>query len=157
VGSAGIGRRYDTPFRIEPHFGQVSKYSSESARSEHWGVFHIDEAWAYLANNPCHVSPQSAALSVDASACAGRADVLAREAARYDINNSVPGSSVKSCNVRPNWESFENSIVLSLRQNRCGDGIALNCDNGAPAKEVPAEYSSTSACEKSQLIQFSNI
>jgi hypothetical protein len=44
---------------------------------------------------------------------------------------------------------------LSLRQNLCGVGITLNGADGAPAEEVAAEYSATSACEKSQLIHFS--
>jgi len=41
---------------------------------------------------------------------------------------------------------------LPLRQNLCGVGITLNGADGAPSEEVAAEYSATSACEKSQLI-----
>ena len=43
---------------------------------------------------------------------------------------------------------------MSLRQNLCCVGITLNGADGAPSKEVAAEYSSTSACEKSQLIHI---
>jgi hypothetical protein len=154
MGSSGIGRRYDTPFRIEPQRGQVSKNSSESPRSEHWAVFHFDSDGLYLANNPNHVGPQPTSLAIDAGSGSSSADVLAGKAARYDVNNSSPRSAVKSRNVRPNWESFENSIVLSLRQNLCGVSVTFNCAHGSASVELPSEYSSTSACEKSQLIQF---
>jgi hypothetical protein len=46
---------------------------------------------------------------------------------------------------------------LSLRQNLCGVGITLNRADGVPAEEVAAEYSATSACEKSQLIHVASI
>jgi hypothetical protein len=36
MGSAGVRRRNDSPLRIEPHRGQVSKNRSQSSRSEHW-------------------------------------------------------------------------------------------------------------------------
>ncbi|VXB23597.1 hypothetical protein BURKHO8Y_110237 [Burkholderia sp. 8Y] len=57
MGSAGIGRRNDSPFRIEPHRGQVSENSSESPRSEHWAVFHFNSDGLYLANDPSHLGP----------------------------------------------------------------------------------------------------
>jgi hypothetical protein len=147
-----VVRSKHSPFRIEPHLGQVSENSSESPRSEHWGVLHFDEAGFHFANDARHVEPQSAALSIDAGASAGATDVLAGKAARYDINTVAPRSSVKSRNVRPNWERLEASIVLPLCQNLCCVGITFNRDDGAPSKEAPAEHSSTSACEKSQLI-----
>ena len=153
--SAGVGRRYDTPLRIEPQRGQVSKNNSESPRSERWAVLHVDVAGSNVANHPRKFAPESGAFAVEPVPGAGKADVLAGEAARYDINNAVPWSSVKTAHVSPNRERAEGSIVLSLRQNLCGVGITLNGDNGSPAKEVPSENSSTSACEKSQLIHCS--
>jgi hypothetical protein len=39
-----------------------------------------------------------------------------------------------------------------LCQKLCGVGITLNGADGAPSEEVAAEYSTASACEKSQLI-----
>jgi hypothetical protein len=49
------------------------------------------------------------------------------------------------------------SVVLSLCQNGCGVGITFNGAHGSPPEEVSAEYSATSACEKSQLIHFASV
>jgi hypothetical protein len=98
------------------------------------------------------MGPEAASRAVDARAFSCSADVLAWEAARYDVNNSSPRAAVKTCDVRPNRERSECSIVLSLRQNLCGVGITFNCADGSPSEQVAAEYSSTSAPEKSQLI-----
>ncbi|BAK75779.1 hypothetical protein NH8B_0947 [Pseudogulbenkiania sp. NH8B] len=69
----------------------------------------------------------------------GGGDVLARKPSRYHVNKASPWSSVKTAHVRPNRESWEASIVLSLRQNLCGVGITLNGADGAPSEEVAAE------------------
>lgn len=74
-------RAKHSPFRIEPHRGQVSENGSESARSEHWAVLHEDEAWLYFANDPSELAPKPGALAFNACAFSGGADVLAREAA----------------------------------------------------------------------------
>nr|WP_245846612.1 hypothetical protein [Halomonas humidisoli] len=79
---------------------------------------------------------------------------MAGKAARNDVNTASPWLSVKTAHVRPNRERREGSIVLSLRQNLCCVGITLNGADGTPSEEVAAEYSATSACEKSQLIHL---
>jgi hypothetical protein len=156
VGRPGIASPQHTPFRIEPHRGQVSENPSKPSTSEQWGVFHEDEAGSNLANDPSKFRPQPRAFPFDSCPSTGAADVLAGKAARYDINNSSPRSPVKTTHVRPNWESFEDSIVLSLRQNLCGVGITLNGADGSPSEDLAPENTSTSACEKSQLIHVSS-
>jgi len=150
-------RSQHSPFRIEPHRGQVSKHGSESSKSEHWGVFHEHETGSYLANNPCHFPPQAGALAVDACALACGADVLAWESARNNVNSASPRSSVKGSNVIPDRERRKNSIVLSLEQNPNSVWLPLNGAHSAPAEQLAAEYSSTSASEKCQLIHFSSV
>jgi hypothetical protein len=157
VGSAGVVRAHDAPFRIEPQRGQVSENSSKPSTNEHWGVFHEDEAGSNLANDPSKFRPEARALPLDPGSLSGCADVLARETSRNDINKAAPWSSVKTAHVRPNRERVEHSIVLSLRQNLCGVGITLNGAHGSPSEEVASENASTSACEKSQLIQFISV
>jgi hypothetical protein len=152
---ADTGRSQHSPFRIEPHRGQVCKNSSEPPRSEHWAVFQEDSSRFNLVNDPSALTPQSAALVIEPGALAGRTDALAGEPRRYHVNMPVPRSSVKTCNVRPNRERAEASIVLPLHQNLCGVGITFNCAAGVPSKEFSAEYTSSSACEKSQLIHVS--
>jgi hypothetical protein len=157
VGSAGVVRAQDAPFRIEPQRGQVSENSSKPSTNEHWGVFHEDETGSNLANDPGKFRPEAGALSFDSGALSCCADVLARKASRNDVNNSAPRSSVKTAHIRPNRERFEDSIILSLRQNLCGVGITLNGAHGSPSKDLAPENASTSACEKSQLIQFLSV
>jgi hypothetical protein len=146
------GSSQHSPSCIKPQRGQVSKHGSESSKSEHWGVLHESESRSNLANDPGHFAPESRPLAVESLAFPGAADVLAREAARNHVNNSRPRSSVKTAHVRPNRERLKASIVLPLCQNLCGVGITLNGADGSPPEQFAAEYSATSAREKSQLI-----
>jgi hypothetical protein len=77
---------------------------------------------------------------------------LAWKAARYDINNASPWVAVKGLYVIPNRESFEKAVILSGAQYACWIGFPFDCADCAPSEELASEYSSTSACEKSQLI-----
>jgi hypothetical protein len=149
----GVLRAQHTPLRREPHRGQVAENTSKPSINEHWGVFHEDVLGSNLANDPCKFSPEARSGTVDAFTFASAGYILAGKPARNDVNNASPRSSVKTAHVRPNWESFENSIVLSLRQNLCSVGITLNGADGSPSKEFASENSATSAREKSQLIQ----
>jgi hypothetical protein len=148
--------RYDTPSRIKPHRGQVPENSIESSRSEHWGVFHIDISGFHFANDSRHVTPHSRSGSFDASASSSGRNVLTGKSSRYDINTSCPRFSVKGLNVIPNRERRENSVILSREQYACCVGFPLNGTDSAPSKQVSPEYSSTSACEKSQLIHVTS-
>jgi hypothetical protein len=92
VGSAGIVRPQDTPFRIEPQAGQVSENSSKPPRSEHWGVFHEDETGSNLANDPSEFKPQPGFRPFKALARRiGAGNVLAGETAADDVNVAAPG------------------------------------------------------------------
>jgi hypothetical protein len=153
VRSAGVVCAKHSPSSIEPHLGQVSEYSAKPPRSEDWRVFHEREAGSYFTNDAGHFHPEAGSHTLDTGALTGRANVLTRKSTRYDIHNLAPRFASKSRNVRPNWEGGEKSVVLSLCKNGCGEGIKFNGAHGSPAQERPAEDASTSACEKSQLIQ----
>jgi len=107
----------------------------------------------YLTDNSRHFSPEAAPLAVDACAFPCCADVLAREAPRNHVNNSAPRQSVKGANVIPNREGREKAVILSGGKNACGVGLPLDGAHSSPPEQLAAEYSSTSAREKSQLIQ----
>ena len=93
------------------------------------------------------MSPHSAALSVDPCALSGRADVLAREAARYHVNNASPWPSVEGLNVIPDREGIEASVILSGDQNVPCVGVPFDGAHGSESAEESAEYAATSACE----------
>jgi hypothetical protein len=101
------------------------------------------------------VSPHAGSSSIDSCAFAGHADVLAGKASRYDINTLAPRSSVKGANVIPNREGREKAVILSGGKYACGVGVPLDGADGSPSEKFSPKYSSTSACEKSQLIHFS--
>lgn len=108
---------------------------------------HEREAGPNFANDPRHVLPHAAALSVNACTLSGNADVLAREASRNHVNSPSPSSSVKGANVAPDRERREKSFVLSSGKYASGVGLPLDCTDGAPPEQLAREYSATSACE----------
>jgi len=154
VRRSNVGSSQHCPATVIPERGQVTEDSSESPSKERWAVFHEDVTGSNLANDPRHVSPHSTAGAVDAGSLACDADVLARKAARYDVNNASPRSAVKGLNIIPNREGRKNAVILSGGKYACGVGFPLDGANGAPSEQVSAKYSSTSAREKSQLIHF---
>jgi hypothetical protein len=72
---------------------------------------------------------------------------LAWKAARYNVNNSSPRSSVKGLNVIPYRESRENAVILSGGKYASCVGFPLNGADCSPSEQVPAKYAATSACE----------
>ena len=147
VRCAGMVRAQHSPFRIEPHRGQVSENGSESARSEHWAIFHEDEARLYFANDPSKLAPKPRLLAFDAFAFASDADVLARESARHHVNTSAPRLSVKGSHVIPDREGFKTFVVLSSHENVSGIGLVFDSADCSPSEQLAAEYSATSARE----------
>jgi len=149
----GVASPEHSPLCIIPQRGQVSENPSKPARSEHWGVFHEDESRSYLANDPRHFSPEAGAGAVNAGALSCGTDVLARESARHHVNTASPRASVKGSHVIPDRERREAPIVLASHENACGVVIELDGADSSPSEQVPAEDASTSAREKSQLIE----
>lgn len=142
-----------TPLRIVPERGQVPEYSSKPSSSDSWHVFHENECWSYVANDALVITPQSAALAVDTLRVRiRRTDVLARKPARNDVNTASPRSTVKGAHVIPDRECRQASVVLSSDENISGVGVELDCADGPPSEQDPAENSSTSAREKCQLM-----
>jgi hypothetical protein len=96
--------------------------------------------------------PHGRPLSVNSCALSGTADVLAWEPSRNDVNTASPWAAVKGLNVIPDWERRQCFVILTGNQDACSVGVPLNSAHGAPSKQMSAEYASTSAREKSQLI-----
>jgi hypothetical protein len=143
------------PSAVIPESGQVTEDDSEPPSNESWAVLHEDEAGSNLANDARHFRPEAGTLTTDAGPFARNADVLAWEAARNHVNTSAPRVSVKGPNVIPNREGREKSVVLPGGKNACCVGFSLDGADRSPSEELAAEYASTSAREKSQLIHTS--
>jgi hypothetical protein len=142
-----VGSSQHCPPTVIPERGQITEDDSESSSNECWTVFHEDVSGSNLANDPRHVSPHSAALSGDACALSCNADVLARKAARYDINNSRPRSAVKGLNVIPNRERREKAVILSGGKYASCVGFPFDCADGSPSEQLSGQNSTASACE----------
>jgi hypothetical protein len=156
MGGGNTVRSEHSPFCIVPHLGQVSENSLKPPKSEHWAVFHECEWWSYFAKYSVHFFPQTTSLSVKSVCfcCVCAANILARKPTRNHVNNSSPLFSVKCSHIIPNRERFEASVVLPCDKYIAGVFVELDCANRSPSEQFSAEYSTTSACEKSQLIHF---
>jgi len=152
VRRAGVMRSHNSPPHIIPHFGKVTEDHGKSSGNKQRAVFHEDVARLYFTDDSRHVGPQAAALSGDADASAGAADVLARESPRHHVNTASPRASVKSPHFVPYRERRENAVILPGAQYSDGVGVVFDGADGSPSEDVAAEYAATSACEKCQLI-----
>jgi hypothetical protein len=152
---SNIGSSHNSPLRVIPERGKITKDSVKSSSNEHWAVLHEDVAGSYFANQPRHVLPHTASLTVESVPFSSDADVLAWKAARNNVNNSLPRPAVKGLNVIPNRERREKPVILSSAQYACGVWLPLDGADSSPSEKFPPKYSSTSAREKSQLIHLS--
>ncbi len=73
------------------------------------------------------------------------------KAARYDINNASPRSSVKGANVIPNREGREKAVILSGGKYACGVGFPFDGADGSPSKEFAPKDASTRSGEESEF------
>jgi len=147
VRGAHIGRSHNSPLRIKPERGKISKHLVKSSRNESWAVFNERETGSYLANDAGHVVPHAAARSVDASPPPGDTDVLAWKPTSHDVNNASPWASVKGLHVIPNRERREGSIVLSCHKHSLGVGVPFDGAHRSVSKQLTSEDAATSACE----------
>jgi hypothetical protein len=134
VGGAAVGSSQHEPCSMIPDFGQVSEYSSKSARSEHWGVFHECVAGSYFANDSVHFRPEAGAGASDAGAFSCGGDVLTGEAACDDVDNASEGLSVKGADVIPDGEVGEVSEFLVVEEDGSGVGFDFASCDRSPAK-----------------------
>jgi hypothetical protein len=151
VGGANVGSSQHSPAAVIPERGQITEHSSKSPSKEGWAVLHVDVSRSNLANDPRHVSPHAAAGTVNAGSLACDADVLARKAARYDVNTACPLSAVKGSHVIPDRKRFQDSVVLSRHKYACCVGVVLDGTHGSPAEQESAKYSAACSCEQGKL------
>jgi hypothetical protein len=149
----GVVSSQHTPLRIIPHRGQVPENASKPARSEHWRVFHEHEFWSNFANHSGHVPPKSASCAVDACAFPGGGNVLAREPSAHDVNPSAPRGCGKCGDVVPNWESWQDSVPLSLEQDASAIGFNFHSANCGVAEDNSAK---DSASRPGEQMEFSH-
>jgi len=138
----GVFRRNDSPFRIEPHRGQVSENLSKSPSNKRWRVLHEDESGSYFTNDPGHLHPESRPFSFDSFAFAGDADVLAGKAPAHHIHSASPRPGVESKDVIPDGEAREDPVTLALEQDASAAGVDLDSADAGMSQKVAAEDSS---------------
>src|SRR5882757_2544385 len=82
-----------SPSCIEPHLGQITEDAAKSSNSEGWAVFHKYVSGSNFANDTRHLSPESAALSINPLSVSRNTDVLTRETSADHIHKSIPRAS----------------------------------------------------------------
>jgi hypothetical protein len=151
VGRSGVVRAQHTPFRIVPQRGQVSENSSKPSTSEHWGVFHEDEAGSNLANDPSKLRPKAGACPSDPCPLPGRGNVLAGEPSAYRVHLPGPRRSVEGFDIIPDWEPGKEPIPLSLEEN--GSRVFTQLD-GADWHMAEKDSAKDSAAGPGEQVQF---
>jgi hypothetical protein len=91
--------------------------------------------------------PHGRSFAVDSIALARDADVLAREAARYDVHQTTPWLSIECLHIVPDWEGVEASIVLPCGKASPCMVVPFDGAHGAESAEESTEYAAASACE----------
>lgn len=147
MGGADVARSQHIPTRIKPERGQITEDDTEPARSEHWGVLHEDVGGSNLANDASELSPETAALAIDAGALARARDVLAREAAADDVDVPTPGLPIEGADVIPDGEGLEVPVSLPSEQHAPRVGINLDSADGAPAQQEPSQDAASCPCK----------
>jgi hypothetical protein len=158
VRSSGLFSRNNSPFRVIPQRGKISRDDVKPSSSESWGIFQEDVCGSNFANDSSHFTPQSGFFPIfDAGSAPCHADVLTGKPARYNVNNSSPRLSVKGANVIPNREMREYSVVLPCDKYACCVFVDFNGADGAPPKQVSAEDSAACSGEQGELAHLSII
>jgi len=147
VRSTGVGRRNNSPPCIEPHLGKVAKHSPESSRNESWRVLHEDVTGSNFANDSGHFDPQARSFAVDSCSLSGNANILARESAANDIDDSSPGLSVECPHVVPNGKPGQDSVPLPLQEQFAAVRLNLDRTDGSMSEKHSAEDSAPCACK----------
>jgi len=76
---------------------------------------------------------------------------LAWKSGAYDINSTLPGNSVECSHIVPDWESWQDSVALSLQQDFSAVGVNLDSTDAGMSEKHAAEHSSASAAEQMQF------
>jgi hypothetical protein len=145
--SSGIVRAQHPVRSHVAQAGQVPKNSSESPRSEEWGVFHEDEAGSNLTNDPGEFRPEAGPSSGNPSTFPSTGNILARESAADNVDGPSPGLSIEGPNIIPDGEGLKDSIPLPSEEGGSGLGIKLNSADGAPSKELASQDSASCPCK----------
>jgi hypothetical protein len=79
---------------------EVSPHGVKAASKVSCDVFEEDACWAYLLNNPVHIGPEMARVSLSSALSSG-AEWLARVACSEEIHCSAPRSAVEGLEIVP--------------------------------------------------------
>jgi hypothetical protein len=152
MGSAGVGGTEHAPLRIEPEVGQRPENNIKPPASDRWDVLHEDESRSHFANDPVHLPPEAAALSCEACAFAGDADVLAGKATGNDIDSPSPCGPVELGNVIVDLQlGRQPTFVASCLQNGAAVRVDLHRAHRTVAQQHAAEDAAACAGEQMQF------
>jgi hypothetical protein len=149
MGSANIGCTEHAPLRIEPEVGQRPENNIKPPASDRWDVLHEDVSRSHFANDSVHLPPETAALSCEACAFAGDADVLAGKATGHDIDSPSPCGPVELGNVIVNLHVCgQVAIGLPRPQNATAVRVDLHRADGLMPEKHASEDAASRASEQ---------
>ena len=154
VRCAGLIRSDNTPLRIEPQRGKVFQHDLQSSRSEKRGVFDETESRLDFAKDSGELGPQAGSGSSDPSTLPSRGNVLAREAAADNVDGPSPRLSIEGPNIVPDGEPGQESVSLSLEQDRPRVFLQLDGADWHMAEKESAKDSATGSGEEVQFTKW---
>lgn len=132
------GSRYSVPLRVIPERGKVCENCGESSTAKSPDVFHDRETGSNVANEARNVSPDSGALTVQAGALAGRADVLTGEPAT-DAVDGVDAESSNSGSVEGSHVVMDGHSGPVLREHAPAPRVDFAESDGLKAGALEAQ------------------
>jgi len=139
----------NSPPRIKPHLGKVSKDSTESANNKRWAVFHEDVSRSHFANDSSDLRPE-VPLVLLTLPLPGNGERLARVPGSDDINAATPFFAVEGSQIRVNRRVlnrpfFHASLqdfadrVLPLHETDCSSAWNRQSDSEIESADAGAE------------------
>ena len=154
VRCAGLIRSDNTPLRIEPQRGKVFQHDLQSSRSEKRGVFDETERRLDLSEDSGELGPQAGSGSGDPSTLPGCGNVLAGKSAGDEVNPPTPGVPVEGANIVPDGEPGQESVPLSLEEDRPRVFLQLDGADWHMAEKESAKDSATGSGEEVQFTKW---
>ena len=106
VGCANLGRRVQTPFRIEPELGKITEDVREPVPNKSGDVLQEHESRSHVTDDPSDGRPEPT-LVVNTTLLTGSGERLAGEAGSDEVHSSSPRRRVEGVEVRPDRSAIQ--------------------------------------------------
>lgn len=130
VWRANLGRREQTPLRIEPELGKVGEDVRQPESNKLGDVLQEDESRSHVSDDPGNVRPEPS-LVIDTPTLSRRRERLTGEAGSDEVHSSTPRSSIEGGEVRPDRRLIQVRLIHPRHESGRRVGVPLNVSHGS--------------------------